>query len=131
LSDPPNCRAQSPSINQASTRIHHRDRVASNDEADVGYRILVLGRHVLVDAAPNMDSWGDLLCSKGSRFLRALCRAGANAKKARGSKERISTGKGYRVSHVRTIDPRRTCVSSRLFACAKRVRVFQHRRISL
>ncbi len=64
LSCLPNGRSQALAVDQTSPGVHDRNSVPSNDEPDVGNRVVVLGSRVLIDASPDVDSWRNLVRDK-------------------------------------------------------------------
>jgi hypothetical protein len=61
----PDGRAQTLTINQASARIHHGNRIPADDESDVGYGPVIGGGRVFVNAASEVDSRGNFVGGEG------------------------------------------------------------------
>ena len=61
----PNGGAQTLAIDEAASRIDHGDRVTPDNEADVGYRIVVLFCCILIDTPPDVNARGDFVGDEG------------------------------------------------------------------
>jgi hypothetical protein len=85
----PNRGAQPLAVDQASARVDDRHRVAADDEADVGYGVFVLRRHVFIHATTNVNPRCDFLGDERVGLIRGLLREGADAAKARASEQRF------------------------------------------
>jgi hypothetical protein len=96
-------RAQPFTVDQASSRVDHRDGLATNDESDVGYPTFILRSRVLVNTTSDVDPRRDLIRNKHPLVRRLLSRASPDATKARARHEGLTTRYWRWDAHVSTI----------------------------